>query len=137
MNLGRSFFDSSPSFRSAIQRVDGVLKEEYNMSVVSFLYPDLDISSPSSSSPSLSPLSSLSPSPSPHLSLSSSLSSPVLEDTPHTTRTSHNSHTLRTHISLFAIEAALVCLWRERGVLPQAIVGVGVGEVASAVCAGE
>jgi acyl transferase domain-containing protein len=158
VNMGRSFFDSSPSFRTTILRVDGILKAEFSLSLLPHLYPPDTLTSPqmprSSSSSSSSPFQPSSPiissSPlSPNLSSSSSslssTNSHVSDISNQISPPSNRFNTLiddskdnlLSQLALFAVECALVSLWKERGVLPQAILGVNIGEVAAAVCAGK
>ncbi|HLF29283.1 MAG TPA: beta-ketoacyl synthase N-terminal-like domain-containing protein [Anaerolineae bacterium] len=121
VNVGRELYRSEPAFRDAIDACCTLFQPQLGLDLHAVLYPDLSDGGRTHSPQGQVMGDERSSSFVPGLSSASG-------DLLHPTR--------YTQPALFAVEYALAQLWLEWGIEPQAMLGIGVGEVVAACLAG-
>lgn len=111
-DMGRCHFDSEPVFHSAILRCDELLLPFLPIPLLEVLYPTAGQATPLNESSTSGPFRS-------HLNNILSI-----------------DNVLYTQTALFAVQYAMSELWMSRGVCPDVVMGIGVGEFVAATVAG-
>ncbi|WAL61389.1 type I polyketide synthase [Thermocoleostomius sinensis] len=116
VDMGRQLYETEPVFRQALDRCDAILQSELDRSLLSVLYPDLNL---------------VNKKPKKKEKKQNSKKNHFITDSATTL-----NQTIYTQPALFAIEYALVELWRSWGIIPAAVMGHSVGEYVAACVAG-
>lgn len=114
LDMGRTLYETQPLFRQIIDRCDEILQEHLDKSLLSILYPEIAVQSPTSD------IQSQSVAPVDYGPNDSGL----------------NDQTQYTQPALFAVEYALIKLWQSWGIKPDFVMGHSVGEYVAACVAG-
>jgi acyl transferase domain-containing protein len=108
VNMGRQLYDTQPTFRTAFERCDEILRSELNKPLLEVLYLDINPESKS-----------------------------LVRDCQRSTQNQKVlDQTAYTQPALFALEYALFQLWKSWGIEPAVVMGHSVGEYVAAVSAG-
>jgi acyl transferase domain-containing protein len=113
VNMGRELYETSPTFRTLLDRCDVLVRELLGESLLSVLYPETEDRKTGRQEDRRQ----------------------GTEDTQHATRNTLDDTTY-TQPALFVLEYALAELWQSWGIQPDLLIGHSVGEVAAACVAG-